>query len=71
MWKCGNVKMWKWAGSRHFERSLGAKRRDEVRNLTESSAINIEINNVEPIYLVPINGTRFLTLSASGGLRSK
>jgi len=30
MWKCGNVKMWKCAGSRHFERS--PPEADEVRN---------------------------------------
>ena len=60
MWKCENVRM-----SREPSFRTESAEADEVRNLTESSAINIEINNVEPIYLVPINGTRFLTSFAS------
>ena len=72
MWKCGNLKMWRcdeFAGSRHFE--LSPPEADEVRNLTESADINMEINHTIPMYLVPINSTRFLTSSASGGLSSK
>jgi len=57
MWKCENVR-----GLSFRTESAEA---DEARNLTESAAINVEIKHVEPIYLVPINGTRFLTSSAS------
>jgi len=40
-----NVKMWKCVGSRHFERS--PPEADEVRNLAESSTIDIETNHTD------------------------